>query len=62
MEYTLKIRVVEGRQVRDPETDLNLPSTPVVVQDTPYWRRRLVKGDVVLDDATPVSESDRKGK
>lgn len=48
------IKATAGRQVRDPGTDQNLPEGVVVeVTDSPYWRRRQVKGDIELVHAEP---------
>lgn len=51
------VQRIPGKLVRDPVTKELLPSEPKHVTDTPYWRRRIVKGDVVQLDERPKRES-----
>lgn len=49
----ITIRIVAEHGIVDPDADLKLTAGTVVeVFDTPYWRRRMVKGDVVLQAVT----------
>lgn len=40
------VRAVPGRAVVDPDTGVRIAGEPVVVDDSPYWRRRIKDGDV----------------
>ena len=53
MATKLKIKVVEGKKIRDPKTGAPLPTDRAVTVDgVSYWLRRIKAGDVVLvDDA-----------
>lgn len=42
------IRPVTNRMVRDPITRQHLPEGGAQVPDSPYWRRRIRAGDVVV--------------
>ena len=41
--------------VLDPDTRRPLPNEGAEVRETPYWMRRLARGDVKL--ATPITEA-----
>jgi hypothetical protein len=47
---TLRIRPVAGKVVRDPDLR-DLLTTPRLVIDTAFWRRRIRDGDVALDES-----------
>lgn len=46
MSYKRTIRAVPGRKVVDPVTDLEVTDTPMTVEDSTFWRRRIKDGDV----------------
>jgi hypothetical protein len=50
----------EGLLVRDPERGCHLPAEGATVPLTPYWRRRLRDGDVVLAAKQPKPRATRK--
>ncbi|WON77834.1 DUF2635 domain-containing protein [Serratia sp. UGAL515B_01] len=51
-----------GRSVPDPVKGDFLPKEGRNVADTIYWHRRLVSGEVVLKDTTPVQKPEQKAK
>lgn len=48
MSDTIKIKIAEGRRVRDPDTGAPIGSDAVTVTRSIFWQRRLDDGDVVL--------------
>ena len=50
MNRKITIRAAEGRLVDDPATGNRITDTPVTVDDSPFWRRRIKGGDVVKVD------------
>lgn len=54
------VRPVQGLLVRDPET-MKPVSEDMVVMDTPYWRRRLRDGDVVLIKNKETGDQEKTG-
>lgn len=55
----MHVKPVEGRLVRDPLTNEVLPAEGREVTDSTFWRRRLIKGDMVLVDAKPHAADKR---
>jgi len=50
-----RIKVAEGRKIRDPKTGSPLPQDRAIQVDaTSYWMKRISKGDVVLVDEKKV--------
>jgi hypothetical protein len=46
----MRVKPAEGRAVRDPETMQLLPDEGAVVRDNdPFWTRRVLDGDVVVE-------------
>lgn len=52
------LRPAPGLTVRDPATKQPLPAEGAEVADTPFWRRRLRRGEVVK--ATAPRQSTKK--
>jgi len=50
------VRAVPGRTVVDPDTGVQLTDTPVGVNDSPFWRRRIRDGDVEEVKAAAVTK------
>lgn len=50
---------VEGRTVRDPRDSMTpLPPQGKAVEDTTYWQRRIIEGDVTqVDELDPGDDS-----
>lgn len=46
MSHKRTVRGVPGRKVIDPETDMDVTDTPITVEDSTFWRRRIRDGDV----------------
>jgi hypothetical protein len=59
----LLIKPAPGVKVRMPEPPNDfLPDEPTSVAESPYWWRRLVKGDVILCDPKPNPTATKKAK
>jgi hypothetical protein len=61
----IKIRpVVPGAVIRDPENRRVLPEDGAEVEETSFWTRRLLAGEVVRVDesSTPPRPTPRAGK
>jgi len=55
----MRIRPVDGQLIRFPDPPYAfLPEKGANVRDCPYWRRRLVRGVVVLIDEQPNTTTD----
>lgn len=56
------VRPLEGQIMRDPDTRAPLPAEGAEVELTTYWRRALVRGDVVRCEPPRALHSDAAGE
>lgn len=57
--------VLAGAVIRDPHTRQPLPNEGAEVEDSNFWRRRIIAGDVVLmgiEEAAPPPSKEKPSK
>lgn len=58
---TIKIQLVEGKHVRDPDTGRTIGNEPIIVEKKSYWLKRVADGSIKIVEDVATKKS-RQGQ